>query len=438
MLFLKENEIRTMNILILGSGGREHAIAWKLSRSSRPLKLFAAPGNPGTAAVAVNLPVDPLDFSAVKRAVISNRIEMVIVGPETPLVEGISDFFEADPELSSVHVIGPCRKGAMLEGSKDFAKGFMIRHGIPTAAYETFTADRTTAAAAFLRKLDPPYVLKADGLAAGKGVLIINDYNEAVSELNAILEGRFGAAGNKVVIEQFLSGIEMSAFVITDGISYKILPEAKDYKRIGDGDTGKNTGGMGAVSPVPFATSSFMKKVEDRVIIPTMSGLREEGIDYRGFIFFGLMNVAGEPYVIEYNARLGDPETEVMMPRIKSDLFELLEGVALRDLKDRTLMTHDNTAVTVMMVSGGYPDAYGKGYGITGLDKVSESVIFHAGTNRTEGRFVTSGGRVLAVTSSGSTMTEALEKSYRSISEIHFEGARYRRDIGFDLKMMKG
>lgn len=438
MLFLKENEIRTMNILILGSGGREHAVTWKLSRSSRPLKLFAAPGNPGTAAFAVNLPVDPLDFNTVKIAVISNKIEMVIVGPEAPLVEGISDFFEADPALSSVHVIGPGRRGAMLEGSKDFAKGFMMRHGIPTAAYETFTADRTGDAEAFLRKMSPPYVLKADGLAAGKGVLILNDYNEAVSELNAILGGRFGAAGNKVVIEQYLSGIEMSAFVITDGISYKILPEAKDYKRIGDGDTGKNTGGMGAVSPVPFATPLFMKKVEEKIIIPTVSGLREDGIDYRGFIFFGLMNVAGEPYVIEYNARLGDPETEVMMPRIASDLFELFEGVAFRDLKYRTLKIHEDTAVTVMMVSGGYPDTYGKGFGITGLEKASESVIFHAGTKRTEEGLVTSGGRVLAVTSSGVTMTEALEKSYRSVSEIHFEGAQYRKDIGFDLKMIKG
>jgi len=437
MLFLKENEIRPMNILILGSGGREHAVAWKLSQSSRPLKLFAAPGNPGTASVAINIPVDPLDFNAVKTAVISNKIEMVIVGPESPLVEGISDFFEADPVLSSVHVIGPGRKGAMLEGSKDFAKGFMMRHGIPTAAYETFTAGREKEAQAFLRKMDPPYVLKADGLAAGKGVLIINDYSEAVSELNAILGGRFGTAGSKVVIEQYLSGIELSAFVITDGISYKILPEAKDYKRIGDGDTGKNTGGMGAVSPVPFATPSFMKKVEEKVIIPTVSGLREEGIDYRGFIFFGLMNVAGEPYVIEYNARLGDPETEVMIPRIESDLFGLLEGVAFRDLKDRTLKIHDNTAVTVMMVSEGYPDAYGKGFGITGLDKVPESIVFHAGTKRTEEGLFTSGGRVLAVTSSGITMTEALEKSYRSVSEIHFEGARYRKDIGFDLKFIK-
>jgi phosphoribosylamine---glycine ligase len=437
MLFLNGNEITTMNILILGSGGREHAVTWKLSQSNRPLKLFVAPGNPGTAAIAVNLPVDPLDFNAVKTAVITNGIEMVIVGPEAPLVEGIADFFEADPELSSVHVIGPGRKGAMLEGSKDFAKGFMMRHGIPTAAYETFTSDRTVEAAAFLRKLEPPYVLKADGLAAGKGVLIINDYNEAVSELNAILGGRFGAAGNKVVIEQYLSGIELSAFVITDGISYKILPEAKDYKRIGDGDTGKNTGGMGAVSPVPFATPSFMRKVEEKIITPTVSGLREEGIDYRGFIFFGLMNVAGEPYVIEYNARLGDPETEVMMPRIESDLFGLLEGVAFRNLSDRTLETSDDTTVTVMMVSGGYPDAYGKGFTITGLENVSESVVFHAGTRLADDRLVTSGGRVLAVTSSGGTMTEALEKSYRSITEIHFDEARYRKDIGFDLKMIR-
>jgi len=438
MLFLKANENRAMNILILGSGGREHAVTWKLSQSTRPLRLFAAPGNPGTADIAVNLPVDPLDFNAVKEAVITNKIEMVIVGPEAPLVEGIADFFEADPMLSSVHVVGPGRKGAMLEGSKDFAKGFMMRHGIPTAAYETFTSDRIKEAESFLRKLEPPYVLKADGLAAGKGVLIINDFTEAVSELNAILGGRFGAAGNKVVIEQFLTGIELSAFIITDGISYKILPEAKDYKRIGEGDTGKNTGGMGAVSPVPFATRSFMKKVEEKVIIPTVSGLRVEGIDYRGFIFFGLMNVAGEPFVIEYNARLGDPETEVVMPRIESDLFDLLEGVAFRNLKDRTLKTRGDTAVTVMMVSGGYPDAYGKGFGISGLEKVSESVIFHAGTKYAEGRLVTSGGRVLAVTSSGSTMTEALEKSYRSVSEISFEGARYRKDIGFDLKLING
>jgi phosphoribosylamine---glycine ligase len=434
MLFLKGNENQTMNILILGSGGREHALIWKLARSNKPLKMFAAPGNAGTASAAVNLPVDPLDFAGVKSAVISNKIQMVIVGPEAPLVGGISDFFEADPELSSVHVIGPGRKGAMLEGSKDFAKGFMTRHKIPTAAYGTFTADRTAEAAEFLRELRPPYVLKADGLAAGKGVLIINDYDEAVRELDAILCGRFGEAGNKVVIEQYLSGIELSAFIITDGISYKILPEAKDYKRIGEGDTGKNTGGMGAVSPVPFATPAFMKKVEEKIIIPTVSGLRQEGIDYRGFIFFGLMNVGGEPFVIEYNARLGDPESEVVMPRLESDLFDLLEGVAHRDLRDRTLEIRSDTAVTVMMVSGGYPDNYGRGFEITGTDKVTESIVFHAGTKQSEGRLVTSGGRVLAVTSAGGTMPEALEKSYRSISKIHFEAAGYRKDIGFDLK----
>ena len=437
MLFLKENENPAMNILILGSGGREHAVIWKLAQSNRPLKLFAAPGNAGTASAAVNLPVDPLDFAAVKSAVISNQIQMVIVGSEAPLVEGISDFFESDPELSSVHVIGPAKKGAMLEGSKDFAKGFMTRHKIPTAAYETFTADRATEAAEFLRKLDPPYVLKADGLAAGKGVLIINDYQETVRELDAILGGRFGDAGKKVVIEQYLSGIELSVFIVTDGVSYKILPEAKDYKRIGEGDTGKNTGGMGAVSPVPFATPAFMKKVEEKIIIPTISGLRKEGIDYRGFIFFGLMNVRGEPFVIEYNARLGDPESEVVMPRLESDLFDLLEGVACRDLKDRPLVIRTDTAVTVMMVSGGYPENYGKGYEITGTDKVTESIVFHAGTKRSDGRLVTSGGRVLAVTSAGSTIPEALEKSYRSVSKIHFEGAGFRRDIGFDLKAAK-
>lgn len=422
-----------MNILILGSGGREHAITWKLAGSSRPLTLFAAPGNPGTASLAINLPVDPMDFNAVRSAVLTNKIDMVVVGPEAPLAEGIADFFREYPDLVSVHVIGPGRQGAMLEGSKDFAKGFMMRHNIPTAPYSTFTAEKTDEAAAFLQSLVPPYVLKADGLAAGKGVLILNDYDEAVSELKAILGGRFGAAGNKVVIEQYLSGIELSVFIITDGISYKILPEAKDYKRIGEGDTGKNTGGMGAVSPVPFATGSFMKKVEERIIIPTVTGLRQEGIDYRGFIFFGLMNVGGDPYVIEYNARLGDPESEVVMPRIKSDFFDLLEGVAMRDLGSRSLVTENDTAVTVMMCSGGYPESYGKGYEITGLEKASDSIVFHAGTKITNGRLVTSGGRVLAVTSKGSTLKEALEKSYRSISQIQFRDVHYRKDIGFDL-----
>jgi phosphoribosylamine--glycine ligase len=426
-----------MNILVLGSGGREHAITWKLSQSSRSPKLFAAPGNPGTASMAVNLPVDPMDFHAVRSAVIANTIDMVVVGPEAPLAEGITDFFREDPILSAVSVIGPCRRGAMLEGSKDFAKAFMVRHNIPTAAYRTFTADRTVEAAAFLRSLDPPYVLKADGLAAGKGVLIINDYDEAVSELKFVLAGRFGEAGNKVVIEQYLRGIELSVFVITDGKSYKILPEAKDYKRIGEGDTGKNTGGMGAVSPVPFADSAFMKKVEERIIIPTVEGLRHESIEYRGFIFFGLMNVDGEPYVIEYNVRMGDPEGEVVMPRIKSDLLDLLEGVAEGDLGSRSLAISGDTAATVMMVSGGYPDSYGKGHEITGLDKVSGSMIFHAGTKISDGLLVTSGGRVLAVTSTGPAMRDALEKSYSNISVIHFKDMSFRTDIGFDLTREK-
>jgi len=423
-----------MNILILGSGGREHAITWKLAQSSRPLKLFVAPGNPGTAEVAVSLPVDPLDFPGVREAILANRIGMVVVGPEAPLAEGIADFIEGDPALAGVAVIGPRRAGAMLEGSKDVAKGFMKRHGIPTAAYETFTSGTAGEAVSFMRRMKPPYVLKADGLAAGKGVLIINDFDEAVTELKAMLGGRFGAAGSKVVIEEYLQGIEMSAFVITDGISYRILPEAKDYKRIGDGDTGKNTGGMGAVSPVPFATASFLEKVEKQIIKPTVDGLKQEGIDYRGFIFFGLMNVEGDPYVIEYNARLGDPETEVIMPRIGSDLYDLLEGVAQRDLASRQVIIRPETAVTVMIVSGGYPDSYGKGFPVSGTGNVSESTLFHAGTGIKDGLLVTSGGRVLAVTSLGPEMQEALARSYRSVGKISFSGMNYRRDIGFDLK----
>ena len=423
-----------MNILILGSGGREHAITWKLAQSSRPLRLFVAPGNPGTAAAAVNLPVDPLDFQGVRAAILENSIGMVIVGPEAPLAEGIADFIENDPALSGVSVIGPLKAGAMLEGSKDFAKGFMMRHGIPTAAYGTFTADSVEEAISFMRGLKPPWVLKADGLAAGKGVLIIDDFDMAVVELKAMLGGRFGSAGNKVVIEEYLRGIEMSAFVITDGISYRILPEAKDYKRIGEGDTGNNTGGMGAVSPVPFATPGFLAKVEERIIRPTVDGLRAEGIDYRGFIFFGLMNVNGDPYVIEYNARLGDPETEVILPRIESDLYDLLEGVANRDLAGRSIAISPETAVTVMIVSGGYPDSYSKGFAIEGTEKVAGSILFHAGTATREGRLVTSGGRVIAVTSMGATIDEALSKSYTAADLISFEGMNLRRDIGFDLK----
>jgi phosphoribosylamine--glycine ligase len=425
-----------MNILILGSGGREHAIIWKLAQSKKPLGLFAAPGNPGTALMAVNLPVEPLDFHAVKHVILKHNIDMVVVGPEVPLDKGIVDFIEDDPAFSHVAVIGPRRSGALLEGSKDFAKGFMKKYNIPTADYSTFTPDNIAGAISFLRSLSPPYVLKADGLAAGKGVLIVGDFDEAVNELKMMLGGRFGAAGNKVVIEQYLKGIEMSAFIMTDGISYKLLPEAKDYKRIGEADTGKNTGGMGAVSPVPFANSLFMSRVEERIIRPTVDGLREEGIDYRGFIFFGLMNVDGDPYVIEYNARLGDPESEVILPRIESDLYDLLEGVARRNLSERTIKISPETAVTVMMVSGGYPDSYGKGFVVKGTENIEESIVFHAGTRFVDGNIVTSGGRVLSVTSIGASMQEALERSYSSITEIYFEGMHYRKDIGFDLKPM--
>jgi phosphoribosylamine--glycine ligase len=427
-----------MNILILGSGGREHAITWKLAKSPRSLKLFVAPGNPGTSKIAVNIPVDPMDFEAVRKVVLSNQIEMVVVGPEAPLAAGIADFLEDDPELGGVVVIGPRRAGAMLEGSKDFAKGFMKRHGIPTAAYETFTPGNVQDAVSFMRNLKPPYVLKADGLAAGKGVLIIDDFDEAVKELHEMLGGRFGAAGSKVVIEEYLSGIEMSAFVITDGRSYRILPEAKDYKRIGESDTGKNTGGMGAVSPVPFASPSFMTRVEAQIIRPTVEGLQKEGIDYRGFIFFGLMNVDGDPFVIEYNARLGDPETEVILPRIESDFFELLDGVACRDLESRSISFCSETAVTVMIVSGGYPDSYEKGFTVSGTEDVKESILFHAGTKTDNEHLVTSGGRVIAVTSSGSSMEDALAKSYSSVRLISFSGMNYRKDIGFDLKKNQG
>lgn len=422
-----------MRVLILGSGGREHAFAWKLSKSDRVSEIFIAPGNAGTLLHGVNLNINPEDFPAVKNAVINNSIDIVLAGPEAPLVKGIRDYFAADPDLAPVPVIGPDRIGAMLEGSKDFAKQFMVRNNIPTAAYGTFTADTFDEAKKFLEGMNPPYVLKADGLAAGKGVLIIDNYRQAVDELGSMFGGKFGSAGEQVVIEEFLSGIELSVFVITDGLSYKILPEAKDYKRIGEGDTGLNTGGMGAVSPVPFADRSFLEKVEERVIKPTMTGLISEGIDYRGFIFFGLMNCGGDPYVIEYNVRMGDPEAEVVIPRIESDFFDLIEGVARQDLNRREIVIRPDYVTTVMLVSGGYPGSFEKAKPISGLNMVSNSIAFHAGTEDSGGTTITSGGRVLAVSSFGATMKEALERSYENIEKITYEGKYYRRDIGFDL-----
>ena len=422
-----------MNILILGSGGREHALAWKLSQSKKISRIFVGPGNAGTAGIGTNLPLDPEDFAALREAVRENDIKMVIVGPEAPLVSGIHDFFLADAFLKNIPVIGPSKSAARLEGSKDFAKGFLTRHNIPTAAYKTFDKTNAILAPEFLSSLKAPYVIKADGLAAGKGVLIIDDLAEAEKEVNDILEGKFGTAGNKVVIEQFLKGIELSVFIITDGHSYKLLPEAKDYKRVGEGDTGLNTGGMGAVSPVSFAVREFMEKVKVRIIDPTMKGLSEDGILYKGFIFFGLINVNGDPYVIEYNARLGDPESEVVIPRIKSDLFDLLEGVAEGDLSERHLETNDNYFTTVMLVSGGYPGNYEKGYAISGLERTGDCVVFHAGTKISGESVVTSGGRVLAVTSNGKTMKEALEGSYRNARLLRFDYMYFRPDIGFDL-----
>ncbi len=422
-----------MNILIIGSGGREHALGWKIKQSNKVEKLFFAPGNAGTAEIGTNLDCGVSDFQKIKTLVLDNNIGLMLIGPEVPLVEGLSDFFAADPELKSVGVIGPKKEGAQLEGSKDFAKDFMVQNNIPTAKYITVTKNNLEEGFAFLKTMTAPYVLKADGLAAGKGVLIIDSLEETENSLKKMLAGQFGEASSKVVIEEFLSGVEVSVFVLTDGKSYIILPEAKDYKRIGEGDTGLNTGGMGAISPVPFANTEFMEKVEKQVIQPTISGLQKENIDYKGFVFLGLINVNNNPFLIEYNVRMGDPETEAVMLRVKSDFVDLLEGAAFGTLHEKTIEFDERTAVTVMLVSGGYPESYEKNKVITGTEKVENSIIFHAGTKNNGKNIVTDGGRVIAVSSYGTSIKNALETSYKNAEVIQFDKKNYRKDLGFDL-----
>ena len=423
-----------MNILILGSGGREHAFAWKLTQSNKLSKLFVAPGNAGTEEIAINIPIGVNDFEAIKNFVLKENIELVFVGPEDPLVNGIHDFFLNDNQLNKIAVIGPAKLAATLEGSKEFAKEFMMRHQIPTAQYKSFTSETVKQGFRFLEELNPPYVLKADGLAAGKGVVILNDLNDAKMELKSMLvDKKFGSASATVVIEEFLDGIELSVFVLTDGESYKVLPTAKDYKRIGEGDTGLNTGGMGAISPVPFASKEFMDKIEHRIVKPTVEGLKMDNMPYKGFIFIGLIKVGEDPKVIEYNVRMGDPETEVVLPRIKNDLVELLQAVANQKLSEVELVLDDRTATTVMTVSGGYPGAYEKGKEIKGIETIEDSLVFHAGTTIKNGKVVTNGGRVMAITSFGPDFKSALSKSYQNVEKLSFEGMNYRKDLGFDL-----
>ena len=423
-----------MNILILGSGGREHTFAWKIAQSPLCDSLYVAPGNSGTSKIAKNLEIKVTDFEAIKTSVLEHKIDMVIVGPEDPLVQGVHDFFLNDSQLKHVAVIGPQKAAAKLEGSKEFAKEFLYRHNIPTAAYQSFNASNVEEGYAFLETLKPPYVLKADGLAAGKGVLILNDLKQAKIELkNMLVDAKFGDASSKVVIEEFLDGIELSCFVLTDGKHYKILPTAKDYKRIGEGDTGLNTGGMGAVSPVPFATQEFLNKIEERVVKPTINGLQKDNLPYKGFVFIGLIKVGDDPKVIEYNVRMGDPETEVVLPRLKTDLVEIFKAISEERLDEINLEIDERAATTVMLVSGGYPEAYEKGKEITGLKHVNDSLVFHAGATTKNDKIVTSGGRVMAVTSYGNTYKEAIKKSYQNINKLHFDKMYYRKDIGFDL-----